>query len=66
MTVKLAYTIDEASAATGLSRTHLKREVKEGRLKSKTTKLNDKDEPVGRRLILASALEAYLEGLDDA
>ena len=66
MNAKLAYTIDEAAAATGLSRSHLKREVRDGRLKSKTTKLNEKDEPVGRRLILARDLEAYLSNLADA
>lgn len=63
---KLAYTLDEAAAATGLSKTHLKREVKEGRLRTKTTSLNEQDVPVGRRLVLAHELEAYLEGLADA
>ena len=63
---KLAYTIDEAATVTGLSKTHLKKEVKDGRLRSKTTKLNEKDEPVGRRLILAGDLQSYLEGLADA
>ena len=63
---KLSYTIDEAAAATGLSKTHLKKEMRSGRLATKTTKLNDKEEPVGRRLILARDLEAYLENLADA
>jgi hypothetical protein len=63
---KLSYNLEEAAAATGLSTTHLKKEVREGRLKTKTTKLNDKQEPVGRRLILAGELEGYLSRLDDA
>lgn len=63
---KLAYTVEEASEATGLSKTHLKKEMRAGRLRSKTTKLNDREEPVGRRLILADALTDYLKSLDDA
>lgn len=63
---KLSYTLDEAATATGLSKRHLQSEIRLGRLRTKTTKLDADEKPVGRRLILASALESYLEGLADA
>lgn len=63
---RLSYSLAEAAEATGLSRSHLDRAIRAGDLRTKTTKVNEKDEPVGKRLILARELEAYLEGLDDA
>lgn len=62
-TPKLAFTVEEAAEATGLSKTHLRSEMNAGRLASRSTSFNAKDEPVGRRLILARDLEAYLENL---
>jgi hypothetical protein len=66
MSARLAYSLTEAADATGLSRSHLDRAIKTGHLRTKTTKLNGDEKPVGKRVILARDLEAYLEGLDDA
>lgn len=63
---RLAYSLAEAAEATGLSRSHLDRAIKAGELRTKTTKLDADERPVGKRVILASALQAYLEGLADA
>lgn len=65
-TPKLSYSIAEAAEATGLSESHLRKEVKEGRLRVKASSFNDDGKPVGRRVVLASALQDYLEGLKDA
>lgn len=66
MSARLAYSLTQAAETTGLSRAHLDRAIRDGKLRTKTTKLNEKDEPVGKRVILASALQAYLDGLPDA
>lgn len=63
---RLAYSLAEAAEATGLSRSHLDRAIKAGELRTKTTKLDVDEKPVGKRVILASELQAYLEGLADA
>lgn len=63
---RLSYSLHDAVAATGLSRSHLDRAIREGLLRTKTTKLDDKEKAVGKRVILASELQAYLEGLPDA
>ena len=68
MTARLAYSLADAAEATGLSTSHLDRAIKAGKLRTKVTKL-DADEKVARgakRVILASELEAYLDGLPDA
>lgn len=66
MTARLSYSLADAVEATGLSRSHLDRAIREGLLRTKTTKLDDNEKAVGKRVILASALESYLEGLPDA
>lgn len=66
MTARLSYSLADAAEATGLSRSHLDRAIREGLLRTKTTKLDDNEKAVGKRVILASALESYLEGLPDA
>lgn len=66
MSGRLAYSLADAAEATGLSRSHLDRAIREGLLRTKTTKLDGDEKPVGKRVILASALTAYLEGLPDA
>jgi excisionase family DNA binding protein len=55
---KLAYRVDDASKASGLGRSKLYEEIKEGRLRS--VKVG------GRRLILHEDLEALLKGNKDA
>ena len=66
MTTPLAYSLAAAAEATGLSRSHLDRAIREGLLRSKTTKLDEQEKAVGKRVILARDLEAYLDGLADA
>lgn len=66
MTTRLAYSLAQAAETTGLSRRFLEGAIKEGKLRSKTTRLDADDKPSGRRLILASELQAYLDGLPDA
>lgn len=61
---KLAYNVDEAAAACGVSRDTIKRAIGAGNLKASKTSRNEKTgEPVGRLVITAKALEAWLEGL---
>ena len=62
----LAYSIDGACEATGFSKPHLERAIKSGALKAKKSSKNADGEPVGKFVILADALQAYLEGLPDA
>lgn len=57
-TEKLAYRIDEASRASGIGRTKLYSEVKEGRLR--TCKVGN------RTLILRSELQRFLQSLEAA
>jgi len=66
VTAKLAYSLTEAVEATGFSRSHLDRAIRDGLLRSKTTKLDAEEKAVGKRVILARDLEAYLEGLPAA
>lgn len=63
---RLSYSIADAVEATGLSRSHLDRAIREGKLRTKTTKLDKDQRAVGKRVILARELDAYLEGLEDA
>ena len=64
---KLAYSLTEASAATGLSKSHFDRAIRLGDLKAKKSSRDDKTgEPAGKFVILGRDLEAYLDGLADA
>ena len=62
---RLAYSLADASAVTGLSRTVLDRAIKDGLLKSKVTTYRS-DGKAGKRIVLARDLQAYLDGLEDA
>lgn len=66
----LSYSIAGAIGATGLSKSHLERAIKSGELKAKkSSRVKSGDnagEPVGKYVILARDLQAYLEGLVDA
>lgn len=62
----LSYTLVTAAEATGLSRSHLSREIKAGRLKAKKSSVTEDGEPTGSTVILAGDLRTYLEGLVDA
>lgn len=62
----LAYSIRGAAEAMGVSESHVDRLVRAGRLRAKYTGTDGDGNPVGKRLILASELERYLSGLEDA
>ena len=62
----LAFSVSTASIATGLSKSHLHREIKAGRLRAKRSGVTEDGEPVGNFVILAADLEAYLSKLVDA
>lgn len=62
----LAYSKEGAAEATGLSQATIDRAIKSGRLRAKRTSTSTDGEPVGKYVILASALEAWLESLPDA
>jgi excisionase family DNA binding protein len=64
--LRLSYTVATAAEATGLSKSHLHREIKAGRLHAKRSGKTDDGEPAGNYLILAADLEAYLAELVDA
>lgn len=63
---RLAYSMTEAAAATGLSVSHLERAIKDGELRSKVTRLRADGKTAGKRIILSRDLQAYLDGLVDA
>lgn len=62
----LAYTLATAAEATGLSRKTLDRAIKAGTLRAKRTGLTADGEPAGSFVILADALQAWLDSLADA
>lgn len=67
MTIKLSFSVAEAVVATGLSKSHLDRAIESGALKAKTSSEKKRDASHGgKRLILATELERYLNDLPDA
>lgn len=67
MTVKLAFTTEEAATATGLSVDTIKRAIRSGALRAKRTAANDADgKGRGKYVITADALTKWLESLVDA
>jgi excisionase family DNA binding protein len=63
---RLSYSVATAAEATGLSRSHLHREIKAGRLRARRSGQTEDGEPAGKYVILAPDLEAYLAELVDA
>lgn len=61
----LSYSVTQAAKETGLSTSHLDRAIAAGELRVKRTKVNEQGEPVGKRVILARDLQAYLDSLPD-
>lgn len=61
----LSYSIAGAVTATGLSKSHLDRAVKAGELKAKKSSRAKDGEPIGKYVILARDLAAYLDSLPD-
>lgn len=65
-TTPLAYSIASAADALGVSTSHIDRLVRAGKIRAKYTSADADDNPTGKRLILATELEKYLAGLEDA
>lgn len=65
---KLAYTIDEAAEAVGVSPDTIRRAIRstEHPLRAKRSGKDKNGLPAGKHLILAADLSAWLEGLDAA
>ncbi|MCD4535682.1 hypothetical protein LRP67_16435 [Nocardioides sp. cx-169] len=66
MTTPLAYSMSGAVAASGMSRSSLERAIGAGRLKAKKSSEDEDGNPTGNWVILASALEDFLNSLADA
>ena len=64
MTTKLAYTVAEAAQPQACL-SHHRPGTKTGVLATKRTSINQHGDPLGRKLILAADLEAWLDGLVD-
>lgn len=63
---KLAYTLEEAAEACGVSQDTVKKQINAGALRAKRTSTNADGDPAGKYLITAAALAAWLDGLVDA
>lgn len=66
MVEKLAYSREEAAEACGVSLTTIKQAIASGRLRAKRSGRNENGDPAGKYLILASDLQAWLEGMEAA
>lgn len=64
-TTALAYSVATATAATGLSRSHLNDAINRGDLKARKSSRDNEGEPQGKWVILAADLEAYLSSLPE-
>lgn len=62
----IAYSIKGAADALGVSTSHIDRLIRTGAIKAKFTAEDEDGNPAGKRLILASELQRYAEGLVDA
>lgn len=62
---KLAYTIKEAAAATGLSPSFLDAATRRGDLKARRTKQNEDGTVTGRKLIRTEDLIAFVDSLPE-
>lgn len=66
MSGPLAYSVQGAAEALGVSPSHVNRLIAKGHIKAKSTDRDADGNPTGKRLIPAESLRAYLEGLVDA
>lgn len=66
MTIKLAFNIDEAAAACGVSRDTIKRAINKGSLKAAKSSKDKDGNPTGKYVITAANLQAWLDGLEAA
>lgn len=61
----LAYSVPSAARATGLSATHLRDAIARGELKASRSNRDAEGNPVGKWVIIAADLEAYLASLPE-
>lgn len=61
----LAYSMTGAAEASGLSKSYLDRAIHAGRLRVKYSGQDADGNPVGNRVILATELQRFLDGLVD-
>lgn len=66
MTTPISYSLKGAAAATGLSTSALDRAIKAGHLRAKKSSQDEEGNPTGVWVILATALQSYVDGLVDA
>lgn len=66
MTTPIAYSIQGAAEALGVSVSHVDRLVRGGIIRAKYTGEDEDGNPTGKRLVLASELQRYAESLVDA
>lgn len=66
MPVQLAYSIAGAQEATGLGRTVLTDAIRSGELRARKSGRDANGEPVGKYVIRAEDLKAFIDGLPEA
>lgn len=65
MTAPLAYSVRDAAAATGLSKSYLDRAIRACKLKARRSSEDADGNPTGSRVILAADLHAFLDALPE-
>lgn len=65
-TPRLSYSVATFAAESGLSPTHIRAEIKAGRLKARMSGVTEDGEPTGKFVILHADAVAYLDGLSAA
>ena len=63
---RLSLTREEAAEACGVKLDSIRRAINTGKLRAKRSSTNAKGEPCGKYLITVAALQAWLDGLEDA
>ena len=62
----ISYDLKGAAEVTGLSQSYFKRAIEEGELKAKRSGVDADGNPVGKYVIKATDLKAFVDGLVDA
>jgi excisionase family DNA binding protein len=63
---RIALTRQEAAEVTGVSLDTIIRAIRSGELKAKRSGKDKKGQPAGKYVIPVKAIEAWIEGLEDA
>lgn len=61
----LAYSLRTAAEATSFSKTHLLAAINKGELRARRSAVDEDENPVGKWVILAADLEAWLAALPE-